>query len=705
MLTTTTSVVYSVIIAPAAQLLGGQEFLMARLFGSRLRVALLSLVLLAALDAARSWNARAGYARPTSQWHPSPAVAVPLAWPPGADLPASAPPGRRLFVRHCAVCHGPEGRGNGPAAPSLIPRPRDFTSGELRYRTTGPDEPPAEEDLERTVREGLHASAMPAFGDLLSADELRAVVAEVRRLAGETGPAPAPRSLSPRPPVDAAAVARGRELYALLGCLKCHGADGREWKLFEDGAGHPVRNRDLTAPWTFRGGSAPEDVHRRIELGAGPMPSYAASTTAAQRWDLAAFVGSLARIPPWEPGGKLEGPGRSADPVARGDYLVHLEMCGLCHTQIDPTGIYREDAYLAGGMRVGAWPHGVYVSRNLTGDPETGLGARTPEAIAGALRDGRGFGRELDPLLMPWPFFHGFDEADALAVGSFLRSQPPVKNAIPPPLHFGVAETVVGKLSLPLPAAPPPALTYTEGNFGEEGGRASSREGALAVTQWVVLLAGLGAVLRAGWLGRPPGRRFRPVRLALGLSSLLLVFFAVNVLFALPALPQIPRDAVAAGVGAGLPPVDAAKLRGPEATAMALRGRYLYAAACMLCHGANGSGGAKISWRPMGTLFARNLTADPETGLGRWTDAEIARAIRSGISRGGRPLHWQGMVWDHAGNLDEEDLRSLVAFLRLFPAVRRELPASFAPSPADCETYTFFAKPVRTPRAGCTPDS
>ena len=47
--------------------------------------------------------------------------------------------------------------------------------------------------------------------------------------------------------------------------------------------------------------------------------------------------------------------------------LVAQPMCGICHTQTNPTGIYRgDDYYLAGGMRVGVYPHAVYISRNLT---------------------------------------------------------------------------------------------------------------------------------------------------------------------------------------------------------------------------------------------------------------------------------------------------------------------------------------------------
>lgn len=83
------------------------------------------------------------------------------------------------------------------------------------------------------------------------------------------------------------------------------------------------------------------------------MPTYAYGLTPGQRWDLVSYVQSLARVPPWQPGGRLGGPGQRTDLVRRGEYLVHAEMCGLCHTQINRTGIYRgDDFYLAGGMRV-----------------------------------------------------------------------------------------------------------------------------------------------------------------------------------------------------------------------------------------------------------------------------------------------------------------------------------------------------------------
>jgi hypothetical protein len=62
----------------------------------------------------------------------------------------------------------------------MSPRPRDFSSGVFKYKSTAAAEPPTDEDLLRTVRDGLPASAMPYFAGLLSPEELNAVVQEVK---------------------------------------------------------------------------------------------------------------------------------------------------------------------------------------------------------------------------------------------------------------------------------------------------------------------------------------------------------------------------------------------------------------------------------------------------------------------------------------------------------------------------------------------
>jgi hypothetical protein len=95
--------------------------------------------------------------------------------------------------------------------------------------------------------------------------------------------------------------------------------------------------------------------------------------------------------------------------------------------------------------------------------------------------------------------------------------------------------------------------------------------------------------------------------------------------------------------------------------------------------GNDGSGGLKVSG-PFGTMFTADISSDRDAGLGGWSDAEIARAVRSGVSRDGRLLFWQGMPWDHFSNLDEEDVISLVAYLRLLPPVAARVPSYRPPA-------------------------
>ena len=147
---------------------------------SRRRVILLTLAVLMVLDLARSVEAHLGYAQATLMWQPDPKVYADIAWPPGSDLPANATNGQRVYAQHCQVCHGPDGRGNGPAAPSLIPRPRDFTIGQFKYKTTPPDQPPSDADLIDIITNGLQASAMPFWKNTLSAADIRDVVAFIK---------------------------------------------------------------------------------------------------------------------------------------------------------------------------------------------------------------------------------------------------------------------------------------------------------------------------------------------------------------------------------------------------------------------------------------------------------------------------------------------------------------------------------------------
>ncbi|HWW87765.1 MAG TPA: c-type cytochrome, partial [Vicinamibacterales bacterium] len=484
------------------------------------RIFWLSLAALIAVDAARSINARLGYREPEEAWKPAHNLYASISWPPGQDTPSTASAGARVYAERCAICHGPDGKGNGPAAPSLIPRPRDFTLGLFKYKSTPFGSLPTTADLEAVIADGLPASAMPYFKDLLSADQIHAVADHVRGFvssssnASSSGAATAQPALTaspvsiPTPPgTSPASIERGRALYGLQGCAGCHGPDGRKGGFIEDAKGYPTPIRDLTAPWTFHGGSAPARVWLRLTTGlaGSSMPSYANALTDGERWDLVSFVESLARVPPWERGGRFAGRGLQADLVRRGEYIVHAEMCGLCHTQIDPSGIYRaDDFYLAGGMRVGAYPQGFMITRNLTSDRETGLGGWSEAQIVAAFRTGRAPARLLNLWGMPWFYVHYLTDDDATAVARYLKSDlPAVRNRIPLPVRYGIAESAVMKLTRPLPAVNPVFLTYADGNFGRPDSRqrADWTERVLIDVQWVVLAIAALAFI-AGWMAR-----------------------------------------------------------------------------------------------------------------------------------------------------------------------------------------------------------
>lgn len=150
-----------------------------------------------------------------------------------------------------------------------------------------------------------------------------------------------------------------------------------------------------------------------------------------------------------------------ADKVARGRYLVTTSACHDCHTpwKMGANGPEPDMSRMLSGhpqdMAVtpppkldGTWvaamaatntawsgPWGVSFTANLTPDPETGLGKWTLRNFVDTIRTGRhlGRGREILPP-MPIPMYKHFNDADLEAIYTFLRSIPPVKNAVPEPL-------------------------------------------------------------------------------------------------------------------------------------------------------------------------------------------------------------------------------------------------------------------------------
>ncbi len=215
--------------------------------------------------------------------------------------------GKLIYARRCALCHGEEGDGAGPGAERLNPPPRDFTEGQYKFKTTGFDDiVPNDADLFRMIRDGMPGTAMPGWGDMLSDQDIRDVIAFIKTFAGLEEEKPTIQvDYGRQVPSSPESIAKGRALFHEGDrCAECHGAEGRgdAIKKLKDDGGARTWPRNLTKPWTFRASNDPKDIFTRITVGipGTQMPSFAdpkskKRLTIEERWHVANYVASLAK--------------------------------------------------------------------------------------------------------------------------------------------------------------------------------------------------------------------------------------------------------------------------------------------------------------------------------------------------------------------------------------------------------------------------
>jgi mono/diheme cytochrome c family protein len=124
-------------------------------------------------------------------------------------------------------------------------------------------------------------------------------------------------------------------------------------------------------------------------------------------------------------------PVSEADMVSRGQYLVHVAGCNDCHTPGYFYGAPDTMRLLSGSEMGWKGPWGVSYARNLTPEPQTGLGAWSEADIVTAIRTGkRPDGAMLLPP-MPWPDFAHLTDDDAIAIAKYLKTLTPVMHKVP----------------------------------------------------------------------------------------------------------------------------------------------------------------------------------------------------------------------------------------------------------------------------------
>jgi mono/diheme cytochrome c family protein len=90
-----------------------------------------------------------------------------------------------------------------------------------------------------------------------------------------------------------------------------------------------------------------------------------------------------------------------------------------------------------------------------------------------------------------------------------------------------------------------------------------------------------------------------------------------------------------------------------------------------------------------GVAYPSNLTPDPRTGLGNWTDAQIAAAIRKGNSTDA-PGHLVVMSWPLYQQMTDDDVEAIVTYLRNIPAIEHEVPKRVEPGVRASTSYVYF---------------
>ncbi len=208
----------------------------------------------------------------------------------------------------------------------LNPRPRNFRTNVFKFRTTESGALPTDEDLFKTISQGIFGTAMQAFDretvkSGLTEEERWAVIYYIQtfseipdfslwgldaeyKASGDPEEVKLHRynqvvTIADPQPTTPELITKGKEVYETAKCFQCHGDNGKgngvstngmkdDWKF-------PVFPSDLTKPWNYRGGASVKDIFTRFTTGVNgtPMPTFAKSIEENDRWALAHYVHSL----------------------------------------------------------------------------------------------------------------------------------------------------------------------------------------------------------------------------------------------------------------------------------------------------------------------------------------------------------------------------------------------------------------------------
>jgi len=208
--------------------------------------------------------------------------------------------GKEYYFKFCVHCHGKEGEGDGRASKYLLPQPRELSQGIFKFHATQTNTLPLDEDIIRTIKQGIPGTAMPAWDGILSDEVIQSLVQYIKTFSVRFGMEVPGRKFSAgmEPPFDELSIAHGKKVYEELRCGKCHGENGGKegelskiLKSFRDKTWFVY---DLRRKEFYKGGSSGIDIYRTLATGldGSPMNAYDYISD-FERWNLVHFLQSL----------------------------------------------------------------------------------------------------------------------------------------------------------------------------------------------------------------------------------------------------------------------------------------------------------------------------------------------------------------------------------------------------------------------------
>jgi mono/diheme cytochrome c family protein len=229
------------------------------------------------------------------QWLTSPAASSHI-----GGLQGHAKDGAMDYRRYCLVCHGPLGDGNGESAQWLDPKPRDFTLGVFKCRSTPTGTLPTDQDIYDSIGRGLDRSNMPPW-NIFTGQMKADLVAWIKHFSPRWQTEKPGESIvvPPEPEVTAERIKAGQEVFNRVQCWKCHGVEGKangpSAATLQDDLGRPILPYNFAEGGRFKCGTTDADLYKIFMTGLDgtPMPSFSDNIKPEEAWDLVFFLRTL----------------------------------------------------------------------------------------------------------------------------------------------------------------------------------------------------------------------------------------------------------------------------------------------------------------------------------------------------------------------------------------------------------------------------